>query len=73
MLEYLKETDDEWEAWQVFHKSFGKISGLNINDEKCDEFVVAAKRWGEQLALLRIAQGEEGRRYASRQIDSTRS
>jgi len=54
----------EWEAWQAFHEGFTKLTGIDINEERCNQFVELTRAWAESLALLRIEQGSLGEEYA---------
>jgi len=49
------ETQTEWQDWQNWHKEFASLTGLDINDHRCDTFVMLTKKWGESFARLRAA------------------
>ena len=45
--------ENEWKAWQEIVQILKNL-GIEIND--CDELANAIKKWGEELAELRIEQ-----------------
>lgn len=54
MIPDLAHMEVEWEAWQLWHKEFTRLTGIDINEDRCEEFVRLTKLWGEELAGLRI-------------------
>lgn len=52
--------DAEWQAWQDFHKEFERLTGMSVNEGRCDWLVSLAKIWGERMAQLRLTQPHAG-------------
>ena len=61
--------DAEWEAWQEWHREVTRLSGIDVNHEKCNRLVSLTKIWGERLAELRRSQGGKGTEYSQKVID----
>lgn len=72
---YIAEMDREHDAWLEIVRL--TKDGATITDADWSapadseatpgqELICAIKRWGECLALLRIAQGDSGKRYAQK-------
>lgn len=49
----------EWEAWQRWHKEFTALTGLSINDSKCEKFVEATKGWADALIMFRTSEQKD--------------
>jgi len=61
--------DTEWQAWQDWHQEVTKLCGFDVNDPRCEKLVSLTKVWGEQLALLRVSQGERGELWSHKVIN----
>lgn len=46
----------EWQAWQDWHKEFTRVTGIDINHERCNKLVELTRQWGDTLVALRNAQ-----------------
>jgi len=65
----LEEMEPEWQAWVDFHKEFTRLTGIDIDDGACQLMGSKLKIWSERVALLRIAQGPIGVKYAHEIIE----
>lgn len=52
-ISYSHRQHDEWLAWRSFCHHFTELTGVDINHDRSQPMVDAAKRWAEELVLLR--------------------
>ena len=51
--------DQEWRAWQTVVEAWNTTLVMDINNPDFNYIVAAIRWWGENLAALRMSQGED--------------